>query len=166
MKIRYRLAAFLSAAALTGVAGLASAGTASATSSAPTPEEWCAGVPAELSCLYSEGSGNALSLAAPGRSTNFLSENGEQTDGHDYVMYYQDGTKACLTDSGAVGYLETCSTSDSRQRWYYDGSDDELINLYATNHYGHNDCLALNSVPNGVIIESCSIGGWAQNFVQ
>ena len=160
MKIRYRLAALVSAAALAGVAGLASAGTASAS----TGYEWCAGDPA--SCLYSQGSGHALQLAAVGRSTNFLSKHPETSGGREYVEYYQTGTNSCLTDSGAVGYLQTCSQGDSRQLWYYDGSNHELINLYATNLYGHNDCLAQNSVPNGVIIQACSIGGFAQDWSQ
>jgi len=164
MKIRFRLAAIASALALTGAAGLAGAGAASAVTEFP----WCGTT--FFSCLLSNGSGSAVGLVAyPGTEgpTHFASENGITTNGHDYVEYYQIGTNACLTDSGGNVYLQTCSYGDTREMWWYDASVHYVVNDYATVHYGHDDCMSVNSV-NTVVVAACSNGldlnEWSQTL--
>jgi hypothetical protein len=155
MKIRYRLAAVVSAVALTGTAALAGAGAASANTDFP----WCDGTAGY--CLLSNGSGNALGLRSNTISaqTHWDSEDATPVNGETYVEYYQVGTNACLTDSGAIAYLQTCS-GDSRQLWWYNAGAQEIINDYATVHYGHNDCLVGNlGEPDTAVIEACSLGG-------
>jgi hypothetical protein len=148
MKIKYRLAAVASAVALTGAACLASAGAASAN----TQYLWC--VTQTVDCIVSHGSGHAVGIEIPIYATNFASKNGEITNGHEYVEYYQIGTNACLTDSGANVYLQTCSAGDTRELWWFDASHSHVVNDYATVHYGHNDCMTenLNVMPITVVV--------------
>jgi hypothetical protein len=151
MKIRYRLAAIASAVALTSAAGLAGAGAASA---APSPWQWCV-TPNDSSCLNTNGSGQPVGVAQRGYSSAFLSFNGEHTNGHEYVEYYVIGSTDCLTDSGAVLYLQPCVQGEARQLWYYDPNS-ELINDYATQHYGHPDCLTHINGTAGSSIAACN----------
>jgi hypothetical protein len=161
MKIRYRLAAIASAVALTGASALASAGTASAA----TDFAWCSNDNGY--CLLSAGSGHPVKTTLLGNPTNFVSENGIQTNGHDYVEYAQYGTNACLTDSGANVYLQTCSKGDTREMWWYDASPGYLVNDYATVHYGHNECMAQNEGSgDAVIVTACSGGNLYLSWFQ
>jgi hypothetical protein len=148
MKIRYRLAAIVSAVALTGPALLASAGTASAV----TEHYIC--LNSSALCITSNGSGNPVGTS-PG--TNFATEYPETTNGHEYVEFYQVGTNACLADSGAKVYLETCTSGDSRELWWNDANVPELQNLYATLHYGYPECMS-DGYPD-IIVEGCGTAG-------
>jgi hypothetical protein len=167
MKIRYRVAAIASAVALASAAGLAGAGSASAVTEFP----WCGSN--FFFCLLSNGSGSPVGLVAyPDGSqapTNFASENGVQTNGHDYVQYYQIGTNRCLTDSGANVYLQTCAAkgADTRQMWWFDASPGYVVNDYATVHYGHDDCMSVNnSSGDAVIVDGCNNGMQLQDWAQ
>lgn len=102
--------------------------------------------------------------------TNFGAEWLVTINNHDWVEYYQIGTSACLTDSGAVVYLQTWSKGDARQLWRWTGNTytyGEVINDYATNHYGHNDCMTGNlSINSGAIVaayDSSSDQSWADS---
>jgi hypothetical protein len=159
LKIRHQLAAIASALTLIGAVGLAGAGAASAT----TEYLWCWS--GTLWCIVSNGSGNAVGLNPPAYSTNFASEYGEMINGHEYVEYYQIGTNACLTDSGANVYLQTCSPGETRQLWRYHKS--VILNDYATVHYGHNDCMTVNGGSGDpVIVEACTTNDSNQKWDQ
>jgi hypothetical protein len=160
MKIRYRLAAIASVVALTGAAGLAGA---SAASAAPTPYFWCL-YNNDNPCLSTNANGQPVGVASLGYGSGFLSFNGEHTDGNEYVEYYQIGTSDCLTDSGASLYLQTCAKGDARELWWWNGNG-ELVNHYATVHYGHPDCLNHIDGQAGSSIEACTAAApqiWTQ----
>jgi Ricin-type beta-trefoil lectin domain len=133
-----------------------SAFTFAAPASAVTEFPWC--MTGADNCIMGNGSGNPVDMNIIIYATNFASENGVTTNGHDYVQYYQIGSNRCLTDSGANVYLQTCAAqgADTRQMWWYDATPGWVVNDYATVHYGHNDCMSVNSSSgDAVIVQSC-----------
>ena len=107
----------------------------------------------------------AAVLAAAGLTASHFRHRRIQTNGHDYVEYYQIGSNRCLTDTGANVYLQTCSSGDTREMWWYDATPGYVVNDYATVEYGHNDCMTVNSGSgDAVIVQACETNNSDQEW--